>query len=87
MPFDYIIIIFITGDFRTNENIAMAALHTQWYREHNRVRDILKKHNPSWSEETLFQETRRIVIAEYVHIVYNEFLPPLIGTKYTTSKF
>lgn len=80
-------IICITGDFRTNENIPMAALHTQWYREHNRVRDILKVHNPSWSEEILFQETRRIVIAEYTHIIYNEFLLPLIGTKYTTSKF
>ena len=59
----------------------MASIHTQWYREHNRVRDVLKRHNPGWSEENLFQETRRIVIAEYVHIIYNEFLPPLIGSK------
>ena len=59
----------------------MASIHTQWYREHNRVRDILKQLNPGWSEENLFQETRRIVIAEYVHIIYNEFLPPLIGSK------
>ena len=59
----------------------MASLHTQWFREHNRVRDILKQLNPEWSEENLFQETRRIVIAEYVHIIYNEFLPPLIGSK------
>lgn len=73
----------MTGDFRTNENIPMASLHTQWYREHNRVRDILKSHNPNWSEENLFQETRRIVIAEYQHIIYNEFLPPLLGDNQT----
>ena len=57
----------------------MASLHTLWYREHMRVRDLLKQFNPKWSNENLFQETRRIVIAEYVHIIYNEFLPPLIG--------
>ena len=69
----------VLGDFRTNENIAMASLHTQWYREHNRVRDILKKLRPKWPPDILFEETRRIIVAEYQHVIYNEFLPPLIG--------
>ena len=59
----------------------MAALHTMWYREHNRVRDILAKLNPTWTKENLFQEVRRVVIAEYQHVIYNEFLPPLVGKK------
>jgi len=39
------------------------------------VADALSQLNPSASDEWLFQEARRIVIAEMQHITYNEFLP------------
>ncbi len=51
-----------------------------WMREHNRVTDFFIKINSHWSDERLYQETRRIVIAEMQHVVYNEFVPLLIGT-------
>ena len=50
-----------------------------WLREHNRIATELKEYNSYWSDETLFQEARRITIAVYQNIVYGTFLPAVIG--------
>ena len=82
-------------------------------REHNRVVDILRGANPTWSVNKLYQEAKRITIGRYIffcylvhkyknyyellseeycwknviflaqfqHILYNEFLPLLVGRK------
>jgi peroxidase len=70
---------FAAGDTRVNENAGLATVHTVFMREHNEVEAELHKLNPHWSGEKLFQETRRIIIAYMQHIIYNEFLPVLMG--------
>lgn len=70
---------YYTGDGRVNEQIDLALLHTIWLREHNRIAFELSRLNPRWSDEAIFQETRRIIIAQIQHITYNEFLPIVLG--------
>lgn len=71
----------ILGDTRANEQVAMSALHHLWHRYHNTLENRLQRLNPHWGGEKLFQETRRIVIAIWQHIVYNEYVPTVIGPR------
>ncbi|APZ91443.1 peroxidase family protein [Fuerstiella marisgermanici] len=72
--------LFLAGDVRVNENVALTAMHTLWLREHNRIAADLAEENPLLNDEQLFQMTREIVISEIQAITYNEFLPALLGS-------
>jgi hypothetical protein len=64
---------------RCHEASGVGALYATLLREHNRVAIKLAALNQHWDDETLFQEARRIIIAQIQHITYNEFLPTLLG--------
>ena len=60
-------------------------MHTVWMREHNRIAKFFQFQNPQWSDEKLFQEARRLVIAQYQHIIYKEWMPLIVGSELMTS--
>lgn len=68
-----------TGDNRAEDNIYLTMFNRIFLNEHNRIAKELYYLNPSWDDEYLFQEARKINIAEYQHIIYYEFLPMILG--------
>ncbi|GLV32003.1 Peroxinectin-like [Carabus blaptoides fortunei] len=76
---------FLAGDSRCNQMISLVALHTLFAREHNRIADELQKLNSHWSDELVFLEARRIMVAELQHIVYSQWLPEVIGFRAMTE--
>lgn len=70
---------FVTGDTRGNENVELTALQTLFLDNHNRIAAELQKENPTWTDQQLFDEARKLNIAQYQSIIYNEWLPAVLG--------
>ncbi|CAF0978008.1 unnamed protein product, partial [Brachionus calyciflorus] len=68
---------FMGGENKKSENMGLSGIQTMFLREHNRIATELANLNPTWSDEILFQETRKIL----QHITYNEWLPKILGLK------
>jgi hypothetical protein len=71
--------LFLTGDVRGNENLELLAIHTLFIREHNLLADAIATAQPTLDDEAIYQQARRLVIAELQVITYQEFLPALLG--------
>lgn len=76
---------FQAGETRLNENLALVSIQVLFMREHNRVAAELTRINPHWNDERLFQESRKILIAMYQHIIYNEYVPIVVGWNTATQ--
>jgi hypothetical protein len=78
--------LFAAGDRRANENIELIGLQTLFLRNHNRLATFLATQPASnygftsWTDENLYQEARKLNIAEEEIITYTEYLPTLLGS-------
>jgi peroxidase-like protein (fragment) len=70
---------FEAGDPRANLQLGLTILLTLFVRQHNRIADELSYINAHWNDEKVFQETRKIIIAHLQHIIFNEYLPIVLG--------
>ncbi|XP_074118001.1 myeloperoxidase-like isoform X3 [Sminthopsis crassicaudata] len=70
---------FLAGDSRSSEMPELTSMHTLFLREHNRLAEFLKRLNPQWNGEKLYQEARKIVGALIQIITYRDYLPLVLG--------
>ncbi|PXF40711.1 Eosinophil peroxidase [Gracilariopsis chorda] len=71
---------FIAGDTRASETPMLTAMHTTWVREHNRICDLLEDAFPNFEAEKQYETARAINIAQYQKIIYEEWLPAILGS-------
>ena len=57
----------------------LASVHTLWLREHNRLATQITSASPGLGDEEVYQVARKILIAEMQNIVYEEYLPLVLG--------
>ena len=71
--------LFLAGDVRANEQVGLAAMHTLFVREHNRLAERIRRRNRRMSGDEIYEQARRMVGAEIQAITFREFLPVLLG--------
>ncbi|GMR52143.1 hypothetical protein PMAYCL1PPCAC_22338, partial [Pristionchus mayeri] len=70
---------FSAGDIRNSLHPGLIPLHTMYLQQHNRWAGQIKELRPNWSDNLIYQETRRLMIALFQFHVYSEYLPKIIG--------
>lgn len=70
---------YLAGDPRANEHPMLTVLHTLFMREHNTICDRLEQAVPDMSSSEKYEAARAINIAQYQKIIYEEWLPTMIG--------
>ncbi|XP_060850509.1 peroxidase-like isoform X1 [Rhopalosiphum padi] len=76
---------FEAGDPRINQHFGITSYTIMFTRFHNVVADLLQNINPQWTDEVLYQETRKFIGALNQIITYRDYLPILLGESYTNS--
>lgn len=70
---------FLAGDHRPNEHPVLTCMHTIFLREHNRLVDKVLSRLPDLERGEVYEFARKLNIAQYQKIVYEEFYPAIIG--------
>ena len=69
----------IFGDSRGDTHPAISLLQVSFLRFHNRLARRLAKLHPRWSDDKIFEETKKINSAVAQHITYTQFMDALLG--------
>ncbi len=70
---------YFAGDNRVNQTPLLISHQTLWAKNHNYWVDELAKKNPGWSQDQLFEAARALNEANWQRVVYDEYLPKLLG--------
>uniref|UniRef100_A0A673HSV4 Dual oxidase n=1 Tax=Sinocyclocheilus rhinocerous TaxID=307959 RepID=A0A673HSV4_9TELE len=76
------------GNAWANENIFTVTEGIIWFRYHNYLASKLHKEHPSWSDEELFQNARKRVIATFQHRLsagYQKYVDPGISAEFEAA--
>jgi hypothetical protein len=73
--------LFVAGDVRANEQVALTVMHTLFVREHNRLAEEIAAADHGLSGHAIYERARQIVGAQMQVITYREFLPALMGPR------
>lgn len=70
---------YVAGDHRASEHPVLTSIHTLFLREHNRLAGVLKARNPSWNNDKLFAEAKKINEGQFQKIAFEEWFPRITG--------
>jgi hypothetical protein len=71
--------LYFVGDVRGNENPGLMSLHTLFLREHNRLAAEIATANPTWTDDQIYYQARKWVIAFLQQITTTEYIPAVLG--------
>lgn len=72
---------YVYGDNRAIQTPQLMLCHTFFVLLHNVIAKELKKGHPTYKDDQLFDEARRLNIDLFNNIVYNHWLPEMIGMR------
>jgi len=75
----------MAGDPRHNQHFGLVLYQTMFMRFHNYLADSLQSINPHWSDEKLYNESRKINIAFFQIAVFRDYLSILLGAYFHTD--
>lgn len=73
--------VYFSGDDRVTQTTFLTTFYSLFARNHNHLADKLGAINKHWNDEKLFNEARKINIAIYQKIIYEEWLPLILGNE------
>lgn len=71
--------LYATGLERGNSSIGYVSVSTIFLREHNRLAREIRKNNPSFSEERVFQTARNVNIVLLLKLVVEDYINHILG--------